>query len=71
MQDVSNFSFILLNEANRNVLYKVPATQGYVQGALRKKRLIASFVEHLMESQGNNLSIIFSLMSQNLTKDSI
>ena len=60
--------------------------QGYLKGSLRKKQLIASFVEqfklnlentrvpfvkHLKESHENCISIIFSLMLQNLIKNSI
>ena len=46
MQDAMIFSFMLLNLANRDVLYNLCAIQGYVQGALQKNQLIASFAEH-------------------------
>ena len=60
--------------------------QGYLEGDLRKKQLFASIVEqfklnlkntrppsleHLKESKENSISIIFSLMLQNLIKNSI
>ena len=33
--------------------------QGYVQGTLRKNKLIASFVEHLKENHENITSVYF------------
>ena len=50
---------MLLNQDNRNALYRMSTTQDYVQGALRKKQLIAHFVEHYKESHDNGISIIF------------
>ena len=49
MKVVLIFNFMLLNETNKDVLYYLPTAPGYVQGAIRKKQMIASFVEHLKE----------------------
>ena len=43
-----NFSFMLLNQVNRHVLYGLPTIQDFVKCALRKKQLIA-FVQHIKE----------------------
>ena len=41
------------------VLNGVSTIQGCVQGALQKKELIASFVEHFKENRENIVSICF------------
>ena len=57
---------MLLNYANRNVLYRFSTIQDYVQGALRKKQLIASFVKHFTENDGNTTCIVFQFHSPKL-----
>ena len=49
---------MLLNYANRDVLYRLSTIQDYVLGALRKKQLIASFVKHFTENDGNTICIV-------------
>ena len=45
IQYASTSSFIILNSVGRDTLCSVSALQGYLNGVLRKKQLIASFVE--------------------------
>ena len=66
IKDVFNFSFMLLNYANRDVLYRLSTIQDDVQGALRKKQLIASFVKHFTENDGNTICIVFQFHNPNL-----
>ena len=68
IQDVSNFSFMLLNQANWNVLYKVYTTQEYVKGAIRKKQLVSSFVMHLTENDENTTCIVFQFHNPKLRR---
>ena len=49
---------MLLNSANRD-LCNLSTLQGYVQGALRKKQLIASFAKHFTENDENIICIVF------------
>ena len=37
----------------------MPTIQGYVQGALRKNELIASFIEHFKENRENIIRVCF------------
>ena len=37
------------------------AMQGYVLGAIRKKELITSFVEHFKEDHENTISVCFHI----------
>ena len=45
--------------------------QGYVQvqGALRKKELIASFVKHFTENHQNTICIVFRFDNANLSQE--
>ena len=54
-KDVLNFRFMVLNLANRNVLYMVSSTQGYT----RLIQLMAYLVEHPEESHENSISTTF------------
>ena len=60
---------MLLNYANRDVLYRLSAIQDYVQGALRKKQLIASFVKHFTENDGNTTCIVFQFQNLKLRQE--
>ena len=60
---------MLLNYANRNVLYRFSTIQDYVQGALRKKQLIASFVKHFTENDGNTICIAFQFHNPKLRQE--
>ena len=39
--------------------------KGYVQGALRKKQLIDSFIKHFTENDENTICIVFSFIIKN------
>ena len=60
---------MLLNYANRDVLYRLSTIQDYVQDALRKKQLIASFVKHFTENDGNTICIVFQFHNPNLRQE--
>ena len=60
---------MLLNYANRNVLYRLSTIQDYVQGALRKKQLIASLVKHFPENDGNTTCIVFQFHNPKLRQE--
>ena len=60
---------MLLNYANRNVLYRLSTIQDYVQGALRKKQLIASLVKHFTENDGNTTCIVFQFHNPKLRQE--
>ena len=60
---------MLLNYANRDVLYRLSTIQDYVQGALRKKQLIASIVKHFTENDGNTICIIFLFHNPKLRQE--
>ena len=53
------FSFIIQNLVNMGVLNRMSTIQDYVQGALRKKELIASFVDHFKENGENIINVCF------------
>ena len=44
------FNFIIQNQFKRDVLKRISTIKGFVQGALRKKQLIVSFVKHFTEN---------------------
>ena len=60
---------MLLNYANRDVLYRLSTIQDYVQGALRKKQLIASFVKQFTENDGNTTCIVFQFQNLKLRQE--
>ena len=60
---------MLLNYANRDVLYRLSTIQDYVQGALRKKQLIVSFVKHFTENDGNTICIVFQFHNPKLRQE--
>ena len=60
---------MLLNYTNRNVLYRFSTIQDYVQGALRKKQLIASFVKHFTENDGYTICIVFQFHNPKLRQE--
>ena len=43
--------------------------QGSVQGALRKNKLIASFVEHFKENHENTISVYFQFYIPKLSQE--
>ena len=60
---------MLLNYANRNVLYRLSTIQDYVQGALRQKQSITSFVKHFTENDGNTTCIVFQFHNPKLRQE--
>ena len=60
---------MLLNYAYREVLYRLSTTQYYVQGALRKKQLISSFVKYFTENDGNTICIVFQFHNRKLRQE--
>ena len=60
---------MLLNYANRDVSYRLSAILDYVQGALRKKQLIASFLKHFTENDGNTICIVFQFHNPKLRQE--
>ena len=60
---------MFLNQANRDVLYRLSTIQDYVQGALRKKQLIGSFVKHFTENDENTICIGFQFHNPKLRQE--
>ena len=63
----SIFKFIIQNKVKRSVLKRLSTIKGYVQGALRKKQLIVSFVKHFTENDENTICIVFQFCNQKLS----
>ena len=59
------FSFIIKNSVKKGVLILMSTIQDCVPGALRKKELIASFVEHFKEHHENTISVYFQFCIPN------
>ena len=53
------FSLLLLNLIKKGILHFLNATLICLQGALRKKQLIASFLEHFKVKSWKHLKLIF------------
>ena len=62
---------MLLNYACRDVLYSFSTIQDYVQGALRKKQLIASFVKHFTENDGITTCTVFQFHNPKLRQEGL
>ena len=60
---------MLLNYANRDVLHRLSTLQDYLQGVPRKKQLIASFVKHFTENDGNTICIVFQFHNPKLRQE--
>ena len=56
---VSFLSLVLANLMKKNILTFIIAMLAYVQGALRKKQLAASFVENFKENHENAICVYF------------
>ena len=56
------------NSVKIGVLNHISTILGYVQGALRKKGLIASFVEHFRKSHENTISVFFQCYTPKLIR---
>ena len=50
---------MLVNMMKKNIVNFLIAILAYLQGALRKKQLTASFVEHFKENHENLLCVYF------------
>ena len=59
------FSLMLLNLIKSSILDFLFAILAYMQGRLRKKQLINSFLKHFMKNKKHTICVGFRLIIQN------
>ena len=60
-------SFLTFRQLWRGVLKRISTIKGYVQGTLRKKQLIVSFLKHFTENDENTICIVFQFQNPKLS----